>query len=54
VLDEARRQLEASMDGVWGTFYAILYGVSSVIVLCGDFREGLLVKENCQKCFSST
>jgi hypothetical protein len=44
VLDEARQQLEASKDGVWGPFYAILYGVGSVMDLCGDLREGLLVK----------
>jgi hypothetical protein len=53
VLDEARRQLEASKDGARGPFYAILCCVGSVIVLCGGLREGLLMGENCQKCFSS-
>ena len=38
MLDEARRQLEASKGGARGPFYAVLCGVGSVMVLYGDVR----------------
>jgi hypothetical protein len=45
VLDEARRQLESSKDGARGSFYAVLCGVGSAMVLYGGLRDGLLMGE---------